>query len=192
MEVIKNVKSLMNNKYLLGHSLKKKPNLRFKGLVDFKSEGCYYYSPFWSFFFLKKACKVVESVVANRGIIYFIVLSKDPRLQEIKLLKRHCFVICNQPNPGFLSNLHSVRGTKMFPDLVIYLKDGTDSSDSLLKEAENLQIPVIASVARSESIHVSFPIIINNNFNQIVYFFYKSILKGLALEKKQFSYGKKK
>lgn len=161
-------------------------NLRFKGLVKWKSKKKFIFSSIWGHYFLKKACSIIENVVEKRGIVYvfsFKFLFKN-------FFYKNVFIMQEKAIPGFLVS-PSLKKKNKYPDLVICLS--SVHNDLLMKSGFTLNIPVIAPLIFFDDFKSSFPIITDKkNKIKFLFYFYKSILEGKKKEKILFYNVKKK
>lgn len=157
---------LVNKKIFFGSN---NYNFKIKSLIGFKSKNRFILNLYYNLIFIKKSLKLIETIMSNRGIIYFIGSSYiiDKKIKNNNL---NVFFFNDLNSLGILSNLrNNFFNYKKIPDVIILCskKFNTD----LLSEANRLNIPTIVLLSNDMKFdNITFPIF--TDFNNSFYLFY--------------------
>jgi ribosomal protein S2 len=174
--MLRNNKNFLNRVLLINQKIftgNKNYNFKIKSLIGFKSTNKFIFNLYYNLIFIKKALKFIESILDNRGVIYFIGSSE---LINSKIKKKHnnVFFFSDLKSLGILSNLrNNFLQPKKLPDVIILCskKFNTD----LLSEANRLNIPTIVLLSSDMKFdNITFPIF--TNFSNSFYLFYFNLL----------------
>lgn len=169
----------MNKKIYLGNS---NYNFKIKSFVGFKTKNKFIFSLYYNLVFLKKALKLIESVIKNRGIVFFIGSGELVK----KKINNNCFFFEGDDSLGILSNLRNSLMKQKIPDVVILCTKNLNIN--LINEANRLGIPSIVLLNSSLKFdNISYPIFTNSD-NGFIHFylniFYNTVFFSKLTEKK--------